>query len=241
MNLPKLEHPTFTLILPSTQQKITYRPFLVREEKLLLIAQESGEDQATIVRAIKQVITNCIIEPIVVVDNFTTFDLEYFFIKLRAKSVNNIVSLTYRDNEDQQEYKFDIDLDKIEIVRDPKHTNIIPINKTMQLVLKYPQINIVDGVQEHKNDIEFSFDILKHCLDKLIVTTGQEEEIFLFSEHTQTEVQEFMMSLGVKAYKNIQVFFDTMPQLKHVMEYTNQKGKVQKIELRKLDDFFMLG
>lgn len=240
MSLPRLEHPTFSLVLPSTKQEITYRPFLVKEEKILLVAHQAG-DPAGVVRAIKQVVMNCIVAPEIDIDTFTTFDLEYFFIKLRAKSVNNIVSLTYRDNEDNKEYSFTVDLDKIEVDYDPTHTNIVQLSKTMQLVLKYPKIDIMDKISMKQSKIELSFDILKECLDKLIVTKGKEEEVFVFLSYTQAEVQEFMLSMSHKAFELVQGFFDTMPHLEHTLQYTNEKGTKQEIKLRKLDDFFTLG
>lgn len=241
MSLPKLSHPTFSLKLPSTQQEIIFRPFLVREEKILLIAQQ-GKEKGDIVRAIRQVVQNCIITEAIDVSKFTTFDLEYFFIKLRARSVNNIVSLTYKDNEDSKEYKFEIDLDEIEVKMNPKHTNIVHITKTMQLVLKYPRIDIMDKVAEIKDSVVFSFEILEHCLDKLIITKAEDEdEVILFSEQTKQEIAEFLNDQTSATFKKIQKFFDTMPRLEHILEYTNEKGRKQRIELRTLEDFFTLG
>jgi hypothetical protein len=239
LSLPKLSHPTFTLTLPSTKQEITYRPFLVREEKILLIAQQGGE-MKDVVRAIKQIIKNCIVSPKLDVDTFTTFDLEYFFLRLRAKSVNNVVSLTYRDGEDKQEYKFEIDLDTIEIENNPEHTNLVIVEKDIQLVLKYPKIDLMDKLPTPGAKVEFTFEVLEDCMDKLIVTRGTEEEIYLFSEQTKEEVQEFMSSLGIPALQQIQKFFDTMPRLYHELTYTNKAGREQRIELKKLDDFFTL-
>lgn len=241
MSLPKLEHPTFTIVLPSTKQEIVFRPFLVKEEKILLVAHQAA-DPAGVIRAIKQVINNCIVAPKIDVNTFTTFDLEYFFIKLRAKSVNNIVSLTYRDNEDNKEYKFEIDLDKLEIESTEDHTNIVSIDRNMQLILKYPLVDMIDTVPTEQTRLDFSFDVLKQCLDKLIVTkAGSEEEVFVFSSYSQAEIQEFLMSLSHKSFQAVQKFFDTMPHLEHVLKYTNEKGNERTIKLRKLDDFFSLG
>lgn len=239
MALPRLSHPTFTLKLPSTKQEIVYRPFLVKEEKILLIAQQSGETK-DVIRALKQVIKNCIVTENVDIDTFTTFDLEYFFLRLRARSVNNIVQLVYRDGEDKLEYKFDIDLDTIEVVANPEHSNVVYLSEDMQLVLKYPQLDLMDLVPA-KGKVEFTFDVLENCLDKLVVKQGPDEEVILFSEQTKTEVQEFMASLSIAAFKQIQKFFDTMPRLEHIINYTNKMGRKQRIELRKLDDFFTLG
>lgn len=241
MSLPKLEHPTFTLNLPSTGQKIVFRPFLVREEKILLVAQQSA-DQADIVRAMQQVVQNCVITEGADVSKFTSFDLEYFFVKLRSKSVNNIIELAYRDGEDGKERKFEVDLDAIEIVRDPKHTNIIEVTKTIKLVMKYPTVQLMDKVPTAVNKVDLSFDIITACLDQLIIEhPGKDDEVILFSNETKNEVDAFLVQLRVPAYRRIQKFFDTMPRLYHLITYTNDKGREQRIELKKLDDFFTWG
>ena len=164
MGLPLIAHPTFTLTLPSTNQIVTFRPFLVKEEKILLIAQ-SSEDQADVVRAIKQVITNCIIEPQLNVDDFTTFDLEYFFIKLRAKSVQNIVTLSYRDGEDNKVYDVQVNLDDVEISKDDNIERKIELSPTSGIMLKFPTMKIMDEVEGLSSAVDFNFAIMQACID----------------------------------------------------------------------------
>lgn len=236
MGLPVLTHPTFSLTLPSTQQKVSFRPFLVKEEKLLLIAQAS-EDQSDIVRAIKQVIANCITDPSIDVNKFTTFDLEYFFIKLRAKSVQNVITLSYRDNEDQKVYNVEVDLDLIEVVRDKEASNIIEVSPSSKILLKYPQINVMDAVKDIDDAVDFNFAIMQACID----TIEDNGTVYKTEDFSREEVQQFLDSLDVNSYQGIQKFIEAMPRLEHTITYTNSNGKVVSIVLKTLTDFFTLG
>lgn len=236
MGLPVISHPTFTLTLPSTQQKIAYRPFLVKEEKILLIAQSAGEQSETL-RAIKQVLTNCILDANVKVDSFTTFDLEYFFLKLRSKSVNNIVSLTYRDNEDGENYTFDVDLEEIEVTKPADTSNNIKVDDKVGIILKYPQVNLADQIGKVETAADFTFALLKLCIDQIYT----EDEVFKVADFSAKEVDDFLMSLDVNTYKKIQEFFDNLPKLEYTITYTNKMGNERKIYLRNLEDFFTLG
>jgi hypothetical protein len=234
MALPKLSHPTFELELPSTKQKIRYRPFLVKEEKILLIAQQSNDPQDMIF-AIKQVLQNCSIDQ-VDVDSLTTFDIEYFFIKLRSKSINNVVTLRYRDLEDDNVYDFDVDLEELEVEYNPDHDMNVQVSDNTLLVLKYPRVSMLSAVKS-ENDTDFVFAVLRQCLDKLI--KGKEE--FSFEGETAEEIDDFILSLDVKSFNKIQTFLDTMPKIRHTIEYTNSLGNVRKIVLENLEDFFTLG
>lgn len=236
MALPIASHPTFSLVLPSTQQTIVFRPFLVKEEKILLIAQ-SGEDQGDMVRAIKQVIQNCIIEPKINVDSFTTFDLEYFFIKLRARSVQNLVTLSYKDNEDNQIYTVEVDLDKVEVIKDFDVSNKIETAPGCGLLLKYPTMDILDAVEKTGSAADFSFAVVQACIE----SAYDENNVYKFAEHTQEEIEQFVNSLDIKTYQAIQQFIEAMPRIEHVIGYTNSNGKKVNITLRSLTDFFTLG
>jgi hypothetical protein len=236
MGLPVLSHPTFSLILPSTQQKVPFRPFLVKEEKILLVAQAS-DDQTEIVRAIKQVIANCITDPSVDVEKFTTFDLEYFFIKLRAKSVQNIIKLSYKDNEDQQIYDVTVDLNNVEVHTPAEVNSIIQVSDTSSITLKYPQISIMSSVEKINDAVEFNFAIMQACIDK-VIDNGVE---YVMENFTTIEVQEFLDSLDVQTYQKIQEFIEAMPRVEHTVSYTNSLGREVKIVLRNLTDFFTLG
>lgn len=236
MALPKIEYPTFELTLPSSKQKIKYRPFLVKEEKLLLMAQ-SSEDSKEIVNSIRQVLNNCILTEGVVVDSLTTFDLEYLFVKIRAKSVNNMISLTYRDMEDDQRYTVEVDLDQIEIIEDPDHNNDIKVNDTTGIILRHPKADLSNLLKENQNEMDVFFDILKYCIEYVY----QGNEKFDFQDNTEEEKDEFISSLNVESFKQIQKYFSTMPRLHYEVKYTNSKGTERIIPLNTLNDFFSLG
>lgn len=235
MALPKLSHPTFELEIPSTKQKIRYRPFLVKEEKILLIAQQSN-DPKDVVYAVKQVLQNCSLDPIDV-DDLTTFDIEYFFIKLRSKSVNNLVKLKYRDLEDELIYDFEVDLEQLEMTFDPEHEPTIQINDNTILFLKYPKMNMVGDIDKVENETDLVFEILRNCLDKIV----QGSETYEIKDSTKEEIDEFILSLDVSTFNKVQNFFNTMPKLKHEIIYTNSLGNERKITLQNLNDFFTLG
>ena len=236
MKLPSVSHPTFSLSLPSTGELITYRPFLVKEEKILLIAQ-SSEDQADVVRAIKQVIANCIVEPRVDVNDFTTFDLEYFFIKLRARSVQNVIKLQYRDNEDQNVYDVEVDLDQIEITKPEGASTKIEISPESGIVLKYPTMKIMDEVESIDSPVDFNFAIMQSCIECYY----EGDRVYKFSEFPKAEVQEFLEGFDIPTYQKLQDFIDSMPRIEHTVSYTNSNGKKVDITLRTLTDFFSLG
>lgn len=236
MALPKLLHPVFQLNLPSTGQVISYRPFLVREEMILLVAQQS-QSQIDVINAIKQVINNCITTEEVVVDDFATFDLEYFFIQLRSKSVNSMIKLSYKDNEDGKVYDFNVDLESIQIKKVDEAPSIVKINDTMSLLLRYPRLNAMNNLADAENPAAFTFALIKSCLNKII--DGDQE--YVFSDSTDEEVEEFLNTLDVKTYEQINKFFDTLPKLEHILTYTNTTGREVKIKLDSLNDFFALG
>jgi hypothetical protein len=236
MGLPILKHPTFSLVLPSSQQTVVFRPFLVKEEKILLIAQAGG-DQADIVRAIKQVIVNCIVTEGIDVENFTTFDLEYFFIKLRSKSVQNIIELQYKDNEDEKIYTVEVDLDLVEVTKDREVSDKIEITSTSGLNLRYPRLSIMDNVKDLDNAIDFNFAIMQACIE----TIYDGDTVYNPSDFSADELKEYIDSLDVKTYQNIQLFIEAMPRVEHVVQYTNSNGKEVKITLKTLTDFFTLG
>ena len=236
MGLPILKHPTFSLVLPSSQQTVVFRPFLVKEEKILLVAQAGG-DQADIVRAIQQVISNCIVTEGIDVENFTTFDLEYFFIKLRSKSVQNIIELQYKDNEDQKIYTVEVDLDQVEVVKDKEAKSKIEITATSGLNLRYPRLSIMDDVKNLDNAVDFNFAIMQACIE----TIYDGDTVYNPSDFSSDELKEYIDSLDVKTYQNIQLFIEAMPRVEHVVQYTNSNGKEVKITLKTLTDFFTLG
>ena len=235
-SLPKIGYPIFTLKLPSTDKEIKYRPFLVKEEKLLLMAQ-SSEDPKEIIGAIKQVISNCILSEDVSVDELCTFDMEYIFIKIRAKSINNVIEVTYRDLEDDKRYTVEINLDEIEVKKETDHTNKIEINEQLGMVMKYPKTNVANNIESVNGETDLFFQILKGCIEKIY----DSETVYDVSEYSADELDDFIQQLDVKTFKKVQDFFATMPRLHYEVKYTNSLGKEKNIVLNNLTDFFTLG
>lgn len=235
MALPRIEHPTFELTVPSTKQKIRYRPFFVKDEKILLIAQQS-ENLNDLIIAMKQIITNCVVSEGFDVNKMMTFDIEYIFLKLRANSVNNIINLTYKDNEDGKNYSVQVDLNEVNVFFDEEHTNKIKLDEKSTIILKYPGLDLPDEVINALTPDESFFHLVLFCLDKLII----DEDIFIFSEYSKQEKEDFINSLDVASFGKIKKFFETMPKLKHTISYTNSLGHEQKIVLATLNDFFTL-
>jgi len=236
MALPKIGYPTFELILPSTKETVKYRPFLVKEEKILLTSQASGEAN-DIINAVKQVINNCILTDKINVDGLTTFDLEYLFIKIRAKSVNNVINLTYKDMEDDQKYVIEINLDEVEIKEDPNHVTKFDIGNGYGLVMKYPRADLTNSLKFVEGEMDAFFEVLKSSIESVY----DAESVYKLSDNTPEEVDEFIQSLDTKAFKKIQDFYSTMPKLYYEVKYTNSLGNDKLIPLTSLTDFFTLG
>jgi len=235
MALPKLMHPVFELKIPSTKQEVKFRPFLVKEEKLLLMAKQSGE-QKDVVNVLKQIINNCDIESVLKVDSLASFDIEYLFLKLRAKSVNNLIELAYTDYEDEETYKFEINADDIEVVFNEKHDNIVKLTEESGIVMKYPSVDLMSKAMENNDISNLLFFMIKGCMDHYF----EGDKIVMFSDSKPEEVDEFVDNLPTSVIRDFEAFFDTMPKLYHKMEYTNKKGTERVIELRTLEDFFTL-
>jgi hypothetical protein len=223
------------MIIPSSGRKVTFRPFLVREEKILLIAQQSGND-SEIIRAIKQILNNCFIEDIDL-NTFAIFDLEYAFLKLRAKSVNNVVKLAYRDTEDDEVYNFELDLDTIEIEMPKTINSKIEITKDVGMTMKYPSASITDRMKEFDNEVDLMTFFIVNCVD----TIYDDENVYVADDFTEEEISEFLDGLDVKTFELIREFFESVPRLYHKIEYTNKVGNERTIELSSLKDFFMWG
>lgn len=235
MKLPKITHPTFSVVLPSTQEKIRLRPFLVREEKILLLAQTS-EDPGDISDAIKQVITNCSIDD-VDVEAFTTFDLEYVFLKLRAKSVGNVIDLKYTDPLDDEMYDIKVNLDDVEIIRNPDHTNKVKISKDTGIVLRYPKADMAGDLNNIQTEVDLLFGVVKYCIESIY----DAENVYKLSDFKDEEVEEFINDMSVETFQKIQKFFETMPRLHYEAKYTTKEtGKERTVVLKTLTDFFTL-
>lgn len=235
MPLPKIDQPLFDMTIPSTGKKVMFRPFLVKEEKILLIAQQSGND-SEIIRAIKQILNSCIQEDLDI-DSLAIFDLEYMFLKLRSRSVNNVVKLSYRDTEDGELYNFELDLDTIE-VKMPKTVNSkIEINDAVGMTMKYPSASITDRMKDFENEVDLMTFFIVNCID----TIYDEDNVYVANEFSEEEITEFLDGLDVKSFEKIREFFESVPRLYHKIEYTNSIDNKRTIELTSLKDFFMWG
>lgn len=235
MPLPKIDQPLFDVKIPSTGQTVTFRPFLVKEEKILLIAQQSGND-TEIIRSIKQILNNCIQDHIDI-DSLAVFDLEYLFLKLRAKSVNNIVKLSYRDTQDDQIYNFEVDLDTIEVEMPNSVNSKIEINKNVGMTMKYPTADITDKMGEFENEVQLMTFFIVNCID----TIYDEDSVYPATDYSEEEITEFLDNLDVATFDKIRNFFESIPKLYHKIEYENSVGNKREIELTNLKDFFMWG
>jgi len=237
MTLPKIEVPTYELTLPSTDLKVKYRPFLVKEEKILFIALESNNN-TNIVNAIKDIVSTCTFNSISI-SNLPVFDLEYIFLNIRAKSVGEVAKFKVLCNDDKKTYvDVEIDLTKVEVQVDEKHTNkiIIDKNKNLGMVLRYPTINDVElGEDVSTLKVESVFKILANCIDHIF----EGDKIYPAKDISKEELQEFLESLPQDNFNDIRDFFDTMPKLKHKIEVLNPKTNVKNdVFFVGLSDFF---
>ena len=239
MALPKVTTPTYELVLPSTDKKVKYRPFLVKEEKLLLIAMES-ENDVNIADSVKQVIKNCTFNE-VDVEKLPVFDLEYVFLQIRAKSVGEIVKIKLLCPDDKKTYAdVDVDLTKIDVQVDDKHTNKILFDdkRKLGMVLRYPSLSLFGPMKfdEKSNDPKQVFKLIVACIDHIF----EGEKVYSSKDSNESELIDFLEQLPQKDFVKVKDFFDTMPQLKHEVEVENPKTKVKsKIVLQGLKDFFV--
>jgi hypothetical protein len=236
MALPKLMHPVFELKVPSTKQMVKFRPFLVKEEKLMLMAKQSGEQQ-DIINVIKQVISNCDIENVINANELSSFDLELLFLKLRAKSVSEEIVISYNDPEDEKTYTFNLNIDDINVFDNPDHTNIIKLSESSGIVMKYPSASLMSDVIMKDDVTDILFFMIRGCMDQYF----DGDQIVLFKDNKVEDIDKFIESLPTSTLKEFEKFFDTMPKLYHKIEYTNEMGTKREVELKSIEDFFTLG
>src|SRR5210317_25285 len=236
MTLPTIETQTYELTLPSADVKVKYRPFLVKEEKILLQAMESG-NQKEIIQALKDIVSACTFEKINA-EELPTFDLEYIFLQIRSKSVGEVAKLKVLCPDDKQTYAdIDVDLSTIDVQVDEKHTNDILIDeeKKLGIIMKYPTLNSMNNSLNKKLDSEVIFDVLRNSIYEIY----QGEKTFKASDYSKDELQKFIDSLDSKTFNKVQSFYETMPKLMHELEITNPKTNVKsKVVLQGLSDFF---
>jgi len=231
--LPKIDLPLFELELPSTGKKVKYRPFTVKEEKILLVAQESEDPEQTIL-SVKQIINNCLVDT--QVEKLAMFDLEYVLLMLRSKSVDNNIKFGVKDPDTEENIELEIDLNEVKIAKDEKHTNKIKINDDYTLLLRYPTIEeFIKIAGSDQKDPLVNYFIMISCLDKI----ASDDEVYKFSDYSDEEIDELMEGLQGDVIKKIQEFFETMPKLRHEMKYTNSKGKEQTFVIEGMRSFFI--
>ena len=219
MGLPKLNTPTHKLVLPSTGDEISYRPFLVKEQKLLLMAQQN-DNESELVNNVIQIINNC---TGLDTSKLPVFDVEYLFLKIRAKSVGSIVKLSVKCPDDEETYgDITVDLDEVEVKIDESHSNIVEITDDIKMVMKYPMMTDIKINDTNPNETATVFDMLKSCISE--VHNG--DEIINNIDMKPEEVSDFIDSLNTAQFENVMEFFNTMPKVRHVVEVTNPKTKV---------------
>ena len=240
MPLPKIATPSYELELPSTGKTIQYRPFLVKEEKLLVIALES-QDTKQITNAIKAVIRSCVLTKSVKVEDLPTFDIEYLFLNIRGKSVGEDIDVKIVCPDDEKtEVNISVNLDDIQVEKSKDHSNKIKLDKNLMMELKYPSLNEFVKSNFDPNDLnrsamDQSFDLISTCIDKIY----DQDEVWVAADCTKKEIKDFIESMNSAQFKQIENFFETMPKLSHTIKVINPKTKVESdVVLEGLASFF---
>jgi len=238
MPLPKIATPVYELELPSTGKTIQYRPFLVKEEKVLVIAMES-EDTKQITTAIKNVIKNCIQTKDVKVEDLPTFDIEYLFLNIRGKSVGEDIEVNVTCPDDgETQVPVTINLDDIKVQKDENHTNRIKIDNSIMMEMKYPSLDqfIKNNFNfEERSAMDQSFELIATCIDKIFT----EDDVWVAEDCSKKEIIEFLEQMNSSQFKEIEKFFETMPKLSHTVKVKNPKTKKEnEIVIEGLAGFF---
>ena len=238
MPLPKIVTPTYELELPSTGETIQYRPFLVKEEKVLVIALES-EDTKQITTAIKTVLKNCIKTKGIKVESLPTFDIEYLFLNVRGKSVGETIEVNITCPDDEvTTTKIEVNLDDIEVQKTEEHTNQIKLDDSIMMELKYPSLDqfIKSNFDFNEgNQMDQSFQLIGSCIDKIYT----DDEVWVAADCTKKEINDFLESMNSTQFKEIETFFETMPKLSHTITVKNPKTKVEsEVVIEGLASFF---
>ena len=238
MPLPTISTPTYELTLPSSNRKIKYRPFLVKEEKILILAMES-QDTKQIARSVKDVIAKCILTKGIKVEKLSTFDIEYLFLNIRGKSVGEQIEVMVTCPDDgKTQVPMSINIDSIKIHKDKKHSTDITLDDTYTLRMKYPSLNefIKNNFGSVENmGVDDTFDLIASCIDQVY----SEEESWASEECTKKELTNFIESLNSNQFKKVEDFFETMPKLSHSVKVLNPNTKVEsEIKIEGLQSFF---
>lgn len=233
MSLPKIDLPISELELPSTGEKIKYRPFTVKEEKILLVAQESNDPEQEII-ASKQIVNNCLIDKDV--GTLAMFDLEYVLLMLRAKSVDNNIEFGIKDPDTEETVQLTLNIEDVKVVRNEEHTNQVRINDDYVLFLKYPTIDeFIKIIAMDPDDPLVNYFIMVTCLDKL----ASDDEVYDFKEYTDEQVDDFMENMTSDVLRGVQNFFETIPKLRHELKYQNKNGEDKTFVIEGMRSFFI--
>ena len=238
MPLPTISTPTYELTLPSSNKKIKYRPFLVKEEKILIIAMES-QDTKQIARSVKDVISKCILSKGIKVEKLSTFDIEYLFLNIRGKSVGEQIEVMVTCPDDNKtQVPMSINVDSIKVQKDENHSTDIVLDDTFTLRMKYPSLNefIKNNFSElEKMNVDDTFDLIASCIDQVY----SDDETWASEECTKKELTNFVESLNSSQFKEVEKFFETMPKLSHTVKVTNPNTSVEsEIVIEGLQNFF---
>lgn len=239
MPLPIINTPEYYLELPSTGQRVKYRPFVVREEKVLLLALES-EDLSEMSNAVKNVLSSCVKADNLDIESLPTFDIEYLFLNIRGKAVGEEIEVNILCPDDNDTYVMTkIFIDEIKVNKNPDHQKQIKINDSLMMEMKYPSleqfIKVNFDLQNKKNQLDQSLELIASCVDKIY----NEEEVWTSSDVTEKEIVEFLENMNSTQFRQIEQFFETMPRLQHTIKVRNPNTKIEsEVTLIGLSDFF---
>ena len=236
MALPKLEVPIYELTVPSTDEKIKYRPFLIKEEKILLIAMESGANE-DVIQAVKQIVSECTFNTLKL-GNMPMFDVEYIFLQIRSKSVGEVSKLKILCRDDGETYaNVEVDLTEIEVQVNDDHTNKIELTDEMGVIMRYPTIDSFSTAGISDITADNMLDVIVACIDKIYDKKG--EEVYDSKDSSKKELMDFVEGMNTTQFQDVQAFFDSMPKLRHEITVVNPKTKVENVvALSGLNDFF---
>ena len=236
MTLPVISVPKFELTLPSTGKKYKYRPFLVKEEKILLIALE-GDNSREILSAVKDLVSACVEK--IKIEDLTIFDLEYVFLRLREKSIGDIIKINLRhknSSECENVQEVEVNLNEVGVIFNDKNEKKIQLTDNVGMVLKYPSITIMDKISDDSNESDYAMEILENCIDYIY----DADKIYPSKDYKKEEIHQFIDSLSHQHMEKIDNFFTTLPKLEHKVTWKCEKcGKEETMTLSGLSDFFI--
>lgn len=234
MALPVIDKPIFTIKAPTDGREIKYKPYSVKEEKILLIAQQSNDSKQSLL-ATKQVLNNCIIDEDV--DKMAMIDVEYTLLAIRSKSVGSIIELMIKDGNKDAKVKVEMNLDNVSIIRDENHSNMIKLNDTYTLVMRYPTINesflLIEADTPEKRAMA-NFEIMKRCLYQIV----SEDDVFSFDDETSEAIDTWLDDIDSATKNKLNAFFDTSPVIRYEFPFKNSAGEERTIVIQGIDSFF---